>query len=63
MVKIVYCPKCGNRLLKQIEPVNGRIQIPCPGCRSSLVLTFDNGTLIAYIFTNEGDVIDAQSQS
>lgn len=63
MVKVVYCPKCGNRLLKQIEPVNGRIQIPCPGCRSSLVLTFENGTLTAYILMDEGDVNSVQNQS
>lgn len=63
MAKTVYCPVCRNRLLKQIEPVNGQIHVMCPECRASIMMAFENGTLTAYILMDEGDVNIVQNQS
>ena len=45
MEENVHCPRCGNLLIKQIEPVHGSIQMLCVKCRTNLILTFDNGKL------------------
>ena len=54
MVKKVHCPQCGNILLKQIEPVQGRIQVICTDCRTSFVLTFENGKLTTVVYDEKG---------
>ena len=55
MEKTVHCPKCGSVVLKQIEPVHGRIQVVCAGCRTSLFMTFEHGKLIAIMYKDRGE--------
>ena len=57
MAKKVHCPQCGNILLKQIEPVQGRIQVICTDCRTSFALTFENGKLITVVYDEKGGCV------
>ena len=61
MEKTIYCPKCGSAVLKQIEPVHGRIRLVCADCRSGLVLTFENGKLTAVLYESKGEVWNDQN--
>ena len=54
VLKTVHCPQCGKLLFKQIEPVQGRIQVKCADCRTSFFLTFENGKLTTVVFDEKG---------
>ena len=55
MEKVTHCPKCGGVVLRQIEPVHGRIQVVCADCRTSLFMTFEHGKLITIMYKDKGE--------
>lgn len=50
----VHCPQCRNVIIKQIEPVNGRIQLTCAHCRTNVLLTFQDGILTTLMYKETG---------
>lgn len=52
LFRTVHCPKCGERLLYQIEPINGTIRVKCSDCKTALTMSFENGVLIKVEYNN-----------
>lgn len=52
LFKTVHCPKCGERLLYQVEPINGTIRVKCCGCKTALTMKFENGILRTVEYSN-----------
>lgn len=43
--RYVHCPRCGEQLLYQVEPINGTIKVKCCECKAMLTMRFESGVL------------------